>query len=1152
MDEDLLVFSAAWRKVFIPRRGGAPGPALKLDRAAGPALLEAAAPAIEARLAHPDSDPGLVAAARAYLADPLTGPAAGAGAVTQVVSFHLGWVDLARLAGLADLWIATRGVVFAAEATVAAVGLDVGGHYHNGRPTPTRLMAGTQGSWAYFPHWLALAGRVRAALAVASEDEHAAAVAVLEGHRDHSPQRRAATSFLAPSRGSWVDEDSVAADDDFLRKLLWCSASTAEHLTATAPWTLARDLPALATAIDGAGTAVTPQLIGWLDTGHLDAQVQQRLLGMLAQLPTDEAFTALLDRLDRKYVPVAALDAARRYPRRALRLLAATTGRAARDLLRVHVLANQDLVASELPSLPAASRQRVEAVLADLSAVPDAPASALPEVLVTPPWTATRASSKPTVVKGLTAAAEPVIDWAPGERDTWAAMRAQPAAWWNLEGAFDAAAAQFRAGDLQGHYEATLMITGPPALIVSLLPAWQPKRIWDSPQWFPQIAARYELAALPAALHLAGKNAAACTELLLPFASPEVATHMAATLVRLKSSRGVVLAWLDRHPAYAARALTPAAFGPSGPARRAAEEALRAIPIRHRDDVLAAGATHGPAAAAALESLLGRSSLEALPARMPDLPAWADPGLLPRILLEDRSAALGTEPARHFCTMLAISRPGEVYAGVPLVLSSLDRRSVAEFAWAMFTQWQSVGAPPKEPWPLQALQWLGDDDTVRRLSPVIRAWPGEGGHAKAVTGLDVLAGIGTDLALTHLHGIARKAKFKGLKERATEKVAEVAAGLGLTAEQLADRLVPDLGLDATGTLRLDYGPRQFVVGFDEHLKPYVTDATGARRKDLPKPGARDDETLAPAAYLRYSGLKKDVRTIAADQIHRLEAAMVSQRHWSASSFRDHLVAHPLLGHIVRRLVWTASTDSGSPVSTDSASPASTDGGSSASTGDASPGGEGGGSPVSTDGGSLASTGGGSPVSTGGAAPVAFRVAEDGTFADADDNAFDLPPAATVAVAHPRQLGPHVAGWAEIFADYEILQPFAQLGRAVHALTAEERASTELTRFAGRKAPTTTLLGLERRGWQRGVPQDAGVQCWIWRPTPAGRAVVIDLNPGIPIGAHDISPEQEVTTVWLNHRAWGDWLPQHLTLPFAELDDVTASEVLRDLTDILGH
>ena len=62
-----------------------------------------------------------------------------------------------------------------------------------------------------------------------------------------------------------------------------------------------------------------------------------------------------------------------------------------------------------------------------------------------------------------------------------------------------------------------------------------------------------------------------------------------------------------------------------------------------------------------------------------------------------------------------------------------------DFAWALFQRWQAAGYPAKESWALDALALLGDDETVRRLTPMIRAWPGEGGHARAVAGLDVLA-----------------------------------------------------------------------------------------------------------------------------------------------------------------------------------------------------------------------------------------------------------------------------------------------------------------------------------------------------------------------------------------------------------------------------
>ena len=75
-------------------------------------------------------------------------------------------------------------------------------------------------------------------------------------------------------------------------------------------------------------------------------------------------------------------------------------------------------------------------------------------------------------------------------------------------------------------------------------------------------------------------------------------------------------------------------------------------------------------------------------------------------------------------------------------------------------------------------------------------WPGAAQHARAVTGLDVLAASGTDTALNGVNNIARRVKFIGIKNKTREKIEEVAATLGLTAEELSDRLVPDFGLDA--------------------------------------------------------------------------------------------------------------------------------------------------------------------------------------------------------------------------------------------------------------------------------------------------------------------------------------------------------------------
>jgi hypothetical protein len=461
---------------------------------------------------------------------------------------------------------------------------------------------------------------------------------------------------------------------------------------------------------------------------------------------------------------------------------------------------------------------------------------------------------------------------------------------------------------------------------------------------------------------------------------------------------------------------------------------------------------------------------------------WVDLTVLPRILAHDRKHALPDDAIRHVLTMLAISKPGEVYAGVPIVRDLCDPASLALFGWAVFRWWEMCGAKAKDNWALTQLAFTGDDGTVRRLTPLIRAWPGESGHAKAVTGLDVLAAIGTETALMHLHGISQRVKFRALKDRANAKIREIAAALGLTGEQLADRLVPDFGLDASGTLTLDYGPRRFVIAFDEQLRPTVADEDGKLRKSLPKPGAKDDPDLAPAAYKRFSALKKDVRTAASGQVHRLETAMAEGRRWPLPEFRAYLAGHPLLRRLVVRLVWLAEH---------------------------------------------------------GGTTTPFRVGEDATYSDVNDETLTFPDTTRVRVAHPLHLGDALDAWSSLFADYEIIQPFPQLGRITHTLTAAERTGRRLERFEGGAVPVHALLGLERHGWRRGAPMDAGFQRDLHRDLPCGRSVTIELEPGIAIGNVDDNGDQQLKEIRLNDTAQ----------TFADLDPVTLSELLGDLVHL---
>ena len=1017
----------------------------------------------------------------------------GAAVAAELIRAGIQWGGPGRelLSLFADACVQEHGLAFAVRAAAQLAGVSC---VHNGlRPVlKLRTDRSESGSAYHYPYL----PRLRSILAAASDADYEEAVSALAGCRDSLFAKQIA-SYLVPTRTDWSDEllaeVAPVVDYRFEVETLLLSLSTAEQVTAVggmAPWKL-RSSDVRCTLADALGTTIAPFVARALDADPNAGEDRKALLKFLGELPSDEAFALMIARLGQKFVQPALKVAVKRYPRRAIRLLAAAAAAKTKVasesefLLRSHVIEHRELAEELAPELPDEPRAKLEKVLRGDDRLPEADPDSLPRILVEPPWIGKRAKGKETVLKGLEAPGTLKLAWAPGEQESWA-----------KQGKYDAyrseqnrknwagMLAQYESGRLHTHQEDALFVAGPEDWVRPKLPSWRPEVTWLGERWGRVLLARYELDAYPLTVYLAAGNPGLQGDLLLPVVSAEVAGIMADWLVRLKTRRSTALEWLTRHAADAMVLLVPDALGPAGVKRRSAEAALRALAGKGHD-VLAAAAGYGPEAAGAVAALLASDPLDVLPARIPVPGAWLDLAVLPQIRVRDGEQALPEASTSHVITILALSKPDDVYPGVALVQKACDPASLAEFAWALFQRWQGAGFPAKDGWVLTALALLGDDDVVRGLAPLIRAWPGEGGHARAVAALDVLSGIGTDTALAQLNSIAQKLKFKGLKQRAQEKIAVVAEGLGLTADQLADRLVPDFGLDEAATAVIDYGTRRFVVGFDEQLRPFVTDEDGKPRKALPKPGAKDDTELAEAEYKRFANLKKDVRTIAGDQISRLEAAMVMARRWPSGEFERLLAGHPLLRHIVRRLVWTAG-----------------------------------------DG-------------------LSFRIAEDGTYADAADDVFVLLAGADVGVAHPLVLGETLETWSEVFADYEILQPFPQLGRPVATLDESERSAGNLKRFEGVTVPVGKVLGLTKRGWVRGDPMDNGVENWILRPVPGGGTVVVDLDPGIAIGAVSDFPEQTMTHIWLSEPGADPWR-QNGTRTFGELDPVTASELVSEL------
>ncbi len=481
--------------------------------------------------------------------------------------------------------------------------------------------------------------------------------------------------------------------------------------------------------------------------------------------------------------------------------------------------------------------------------------------------------------------------------------------------------------------------------------------------------------------------------------------------------------------------------------------------------------------------------------RSSSLPSWATASQLPPLTVGERR--LNDEQLQSVLNILATTPITERHPLLVAIKTHLDKASRDAFAWQLFQYWLEDGSPAKAKWAMAATGQIGDDECVLKLTPMIRVWPGESQHARAVFGLECLRAVGSSTALMQLSGIAQKLKFKGLKAKAAAFVEEIAKEKGMTRAELEDRVIPDCGLDEMGRREFSFGPRSFSFVLGGDLKPMVRDEAGKLRPNMPKPGVKDDAKLANESLAQWKLIKKQIKEVAVLQAGRLEQAMVTGRKWSVEDFESLLVRHPLMTHLVQKLIWGSFDAKGKRL-------------------------------------------------------ALFRVTEERDYANASDDSTSLGKAEQIGLIHPLDMtDAERAAWGEVLSDYEIISPFPQLGRAVYTLEKAELKAKELTRFHGMKlAAPTMVFTLEKLGWTRGEPMDAGCFDEHSKQFPAADVTAVIHYDG-SVGMGYIEPDETLKTDSIHFckgmrppsvYGWGS----KKTMKLSDVPAIVISEVMADL------
>lgn len=450
--------------------------------------------------------------------------------------------------------------------------------------------------------------------------------------------------------------------------------------------------------------------------------------------------------------------------------------------------------------------------------------------------------------------------------------------------------------------------------------------------------------------------------------------------------------WLLSEGANAVAGLLPLAIS-RGKLREPALAMLRRIRDRGHADLVNSEIERMPEKArAGLRAALTPPSPEQIKvADLSDWPSWIttlkrvdadipflDAESLPRLKTVDGSLA-PLEVNHALLSRLSLEEIPETGHGyqrsarLTELLSRLDPASGADYAVALLEAYYKAKEPKDQRWVLRIVTCFPAERVVLALEPHLRtlSFRVRGQSSLELTVLRVAA---TDEAVTLLADLAHTHQDATARVVAKKHLDDIKKARDLDEESLLDECVSHCSLDASSSFHFDYGAHAYKLVVRGVGEWSVVDQAGHLLKALPTPRNEDDLSKVDIARAQYRQLVAHLSRTFNAQVGRFEKAMIDDRVWHGAAWKKNILAHPVLTHFARSLVWGVRDEHGVVTST-------------------------------------------------------FRATEDGSLATHEDSEFTLPDEAEIQIVHPLNLDDAVrSAWAQQLADYKVVQPFVQVGR----------------------------------------------------------------------------------------------------------------------------
>jgi len=428
-----------------------------------------------------------------------------------------------------------------------------------------------------------------------------------------------------------------------------------------------------------------------------------------------------------------------------------------------------------------------------------------------------------------------------------------------------------------------------------------------------------------------------------------------------------------------------------------------------------------------------------------------------------------------------------------ILTSPLVPQELAAYIYALYSGWIAAGAEAKTRWVLYAAAIHGDAEMLSLMQKQLKDWAEHSRGAIAADAVRAIALNGSAQALLLVDQIARKFKSNQVKNAAKEALDDAAIAFGISREELEDRIIPNLGLNAQAERILDYGARTFTVRLTPQLTLEIYDDNKKLLKKLPVAGKQDDVEKAACAQEELKQMKKQLKLVIAAQKLRLDQVLTTARFWRIQSWKELFVNNPVMHQFAVGLIWGFYEN-----------------------------------------GQLKDT---------------FRYMEDGSFNTVEETEYTFPETGMIGLVHPLELSEELLqAWKEQLSDYEITQPIEQLDRPVYYVTEEEKGIEKITRFYGKTINGAAFVGkLLSVGWVRGEILDGGFFDNCYRSDSEFGAELTFSGCSVGYGNEEVIIDDLVFTKVVSGAPYGEE-----TCTPDEVSERYFSEIILQITRIVGE